>query len=163
MAQAIVTAAAGRKLAVVDTESFDSVTGKGITATVGGRRVLVGNEGLLMDEAVDTTSLVEAATGLASDGKTAMFVAVDGAPPTRRERASADTCGAAAGGRISHARTHGDRPGVRHDRHHRADDTDGHRRRCSRHIHHAAAVSDAAGAVDDDKARHNCRLQYAAR
>ena len=80
LAQAIVTAAAERNLAVVDAESFDSVTGKGITATVGGRRVLVGNEGLLTDAAVDTTSLVGAATRLASDGKTAMFVAVDGAP-----------------------------------------------------------------------------------
>ena len=80
LAQAIVTAAAERNLTIVDTESFESVTGKGIIATVGGRRVLVGNEGLLTDAAVDPTSLVGAATRFATDGKTAMFVAVDGAP-----------------------------------------------------------------------------------
>jgi Cu+-exporting ATPase len=80
LAQAIVTAAAERNLTIVDTESFESVTGKGIIATVGGRRVLVGNEGLLTDAAVDATSLVGAARRLATDGKTAMFVAVDGAP-----------------------------------------------------------------------------------
>ncbi len=80
LAQAIVAAAHERKLAVVDTESFDSITGKGITATVSGRQVLVGNEGLLTDAGMDTRSLTDVVARLASDGKTAMVVAVDGAP-----------------------------------------------------------------------------------
>jgi P-type Cu+ transporter len=80
LAQAIIAAAHERNIIVAETDEFDSITGKGITATVAGRRVLVGNERLLTDASVDTTSLADAASRLAADGKTAMFVAVDGAP-----------------------------------------------------------------------------------
>jgi P-type Cu+ transporter len=80
LAQAIVTAAHDRGITAAATDEFDSITGKGVTATVTGRRVLVGNERLLTDAGVDTASLTDAATRLAADGKTAMFVAVDGTP-----------------------------------------------------------------------------------
>ncbi len=79
LAQAIVTAARDRDFTVVEADVFDSVTGKGVTATVSGRSVLVGNERLLTDAGINTSPLTEAATRFAADGKTAMFVAVDGA------------------------------------------------------------------------------------
>ena len=59
-------------------ESFDSVTGKGVTGTVAGRRLLVGNSALLADAGVDPAPLAAAAAALRSAGKTVMFVAVDG-------------------------------------------------------------------------------------
>ncbi|HEX4980647.1 MAG TPA: heavy metal translocating P-type ATPase [Ilumatobacteraceae bacterium] len=80
LAQAIVAAAHDRAITVADTDEFDSITGKGVAATVTGRRVLVGNERLLADAGVDAAPLADTAARLAADGKTAMFVAVDDAP-----------------------------------------------------------------------------------
>ena len=79
LAQAIVDGASDRGLAVVDPSRFDSVTGKGITATVDGREVLVGNRRLLAEAAIATSDLDGAAERLSEEGKTPMYVAVDGA------------------------------------------------------------------------------------
>jgi len=80
LAQAIVAAARDRSVIVAETDEFDSITGKGVTATVTGHRVMVGNERLLTDAGIDAASLIDVAARLAADGKTAMFVAVDSAP-----------------------------------------------------------------------------------
>jgi P-type Cu+ transporter len=80
LAQAIVTAAHDKGITVAEVDEFESITGKGVAATVTGRRVLIGNERLLIDAGIQTASLTETAARLAADGKTAMFVAVDGAP-----------------------------------------------------------------------------------
>ena len=80
LAQAIVTAAHDKGITVAEIDEFESITGKGVAATVTGRRVLIGNERLLIDAGVNTASLTDPAARLAADGKTAMFVAVDGAP-----------------------------------------------------------------------------------
>jgi len=77
LAQAIVTGAADRDISVPEPGAFDSVTGKGVQATVGGRRVLVGNRRLLGDAEVDAAPLANAAERLAAEGKTPMLVAVD--------------------------------------------------------------------------------------
>ena len=50
LAQAIVDEASERRLAVPEVEDFESLTGRGVVATVGGGRVLVGRPGWLMDE-----------------------------------------------------------------------------------------------------------------
>jgi Cu+-exporting ATPase len=78
LAQAIVTAALARDVVVGEPEEFDSVTGKGVVASVGGRRVLIGNARLLTDEGVDVAPLTDVAATLAGDGKTAMLASVDG-------------------------------------------------------------------------------------
>jgi P-type Cu+ transporter len=80
LAQAIVTAAQDKGIAVAEVDEFESITGKGVAATVTGRRVLIGNERLLTDAGIATASLTDTAARLAADGKTAMFVAVDGEP-----------------------------------------------------------------------------------
>jgi P-type Cu+ transporter len=80
LAQAILAAAHNRGAELAETDEFDSITGKGVTATVNGRRVLVGNTRLLADAGVDPTPLADRAARLAADGKTAMLIAVDGAP-----------------------------------------------------------------------------------
>jgi Cu+-exporting ATPase len=79
LAQAIVSGAADRGISVPEPEAFDSVTGKGVQATVAGRRVLVGNGGLLGDAGVDTAPLTGASEQVSAEGKTPMLVAVDGA------------------------------------------------------------------------------------
>ena len=59
---------------------FLATVGGGIAATVSGRRFLVGRPGFLEAEGVDVGSLLAAADALATDGKTPVFVAIDGQP-----------------------------------------------------------------------------------
>ena len=78
LAQAIVTGATERGIALVEPDAFDSVTGKGVLATVSGRRLLVGNRRLLHDAGVDAAELSAVADRLSGEGKTPMLVAIDG-------------------------------------------------------------------------------------
>ncbi|MEO8692208.1 MAG: heavy metal translocating P-type ATPase [Acidimicrobiales bacterium] len=80
LAAAIVTGATDRGIKLVDPVGFDSVTGKGIRATVAGREILVGNPRLLADAGIDTTALAASVDQLSGEGKTAMVAAVDGHP-----------------------------------------------------------------------------------
>ena len=80
LAAAILAAAAERKVALQEVVNFASVTGKGVTATIGGRRVAVGNAALLKDQGVASTELEARADTLRKDGATALFVAVDEKP-----------------------------------------------------------------------------------
>jgi Cu+-exporting ATPase len=75
---AIVAGASGRGIELVDPGRFDSVTGKGITATVDGRTVLVGNRRLLVEAGIDPAPLEESVQRLSDVGATAMLVVVDG-------------------------------------------------------------------------------------
>ena len=75
---AIVAGARARGVHVMPAQSFDSVTGKGVHATVDGHEVLVGNESLLEDAGAAVEPLQEAALRLSSDGKTPVLVAIDG-------------------------------------------------------------------------------------
>jgi Cu+-exporting ATPase len=78
LGEAIVDGAEGRGVEVPDVEDFENVPGKGITATVEGREVLVGNRTLLENAGVDTSPADDAMERLEREGKTAMLVAVDG-------------------------------------------------------------------------------------
>jgi Cu+-exporting ATPase len=78
LARAVVEGAEERGLDLVSPESFESVPGHGVRATVEGREVLVGNRKLLSDAGVDVAPAEETAERLESEGKTAMFLAVDG-------------------------------------------------------------------------------------
>ncbi|MGC0224180.1 heavy metal translocating P-type ATPase [Pseudooceanicola nitratireducens] len=80
LAEAIVNGADSRGAARKDSTDFDAVTGKGVTGTVDGRRVALGNEPLMADLSVDISGLSDRAAALRAEGKTAMFVAVDGQP-----------------------------------------------------------------------------------
>ncbi|MDQ3735802.1 MAG: heavy metal translocating P-type ATPase [Actinomycetota bacterium] len=80
LAAAIVADARERGLDLVRPSGFDSVTGKGVRATVDGAEVLIGNARLLSDTDIDTGELEEHAHRLADEGKTPMFVAVGGLP-----------------------------------------------------------------------------------
>jgi len=78
LAAAIVAGAQERGVELGQTASFESVTGKGVTGEVGGRRVALGNAGLLDSLGVDPGMLAERAEALRRQGQTVMFVAVDG-------------------------------------------------------------------------------------
>jgi Cu+-exporting ATPase len=80
LAAAIVASAKQRGIAMADVAAFDSVTGKGVAGTVGGRKVAVGNAKLLQDLGIAGTDLDARADELRREGATAMFVAADGRP-----------------------------------------------------------------------------------
>ncbi|MDQ3493354.1 MAG: copper-translocating P-type ATPase, partial [Chloroflexota bacterium] len=80
LAQAIVTGARERGLGLADATTFDSITGKGVRATVEGRELLIGNARLLTDAGIPTTDLDAWAAALAEAGKSPMFLALDGRP-----------------------------------------------------------------------------------
>jgi Cu+-exporting ATPase len=80
LGQAIVRGAEDRAIALVEPRDFRSVTGRGIEATVDGHAVLVGTKTLLDERGVETSSLEPEAARLSDQGRTAIYVAIDGAP-----------------------------------------------------------------------------------
>jgi Cu+-exporting ATPase len=78
LARAIVDAARERGLDLTSPDAFDAVPGHGVHATVDGRDVLVGNRALLADHDIDPAPAADAAERLEGEGKTAMFVVVEG-------------------------------------------------------------------------------------
>jgi P-type Cu2+ transporter len=78
LAAAIVTAARERELELAEASDFQAIPGHGLQATVAGRRLAIGNARLLDRDGVSPDGLAEQAERLAAQGKTAMYVAVDG-------------------------------------------------------------------------------------
>ncbi|OYZ23555.1 MAG: copper-translocating P-type ATPase [Bdellovibrio sp. 28-41-41] len=77
LAAAIVKGAEARNTALQKTDGFQSVTGKGATANVSGRKVAVGNRALMESLGIDIKEIENSADRLRDDGQTVMFVAVD--------------------------------------------------------------------------------------
>ena len=78
LAEAIVAGAKDRSLSLETAEDFEAVTGKGVHGTVGGRKIALGNAAMMTDLGLSTDEAEAEADTLRADGKTAMFVAVDG-------------------------------------------------------------------------------------
>ncbi len=80
LAAAVVNAAGERRLTIAKVEDFAAVSGKGVTGTVDGRKVAIGNAKLLADLGIETSAIQGDAERLRRDGATAIFVAIDGKP-----------------------------------------------------------------------------------
>jgi P-type Cu2+ transporter len=78
LAEAIVAGAGERGIEPGDATRFEAVAGHGIRVEVDGHSVLVGNIKLMDESGIDAFPLDERAITLAQEGKTPMFVAVDG-------------------------------------------------------------------------------------
>ena len=76
LAAAIVGAARKKGLELPEAQHFQSLTGKGVTGTVEGRRVALGNRNLLRELGLDPGNLAGRAEALQQDGQTVVFVAV---------------------------------------------------------------------------------------
>ena len=74
LAQAIVEGARERGIDIGSPEEFENVPGHGVTATVEGDEVFVGNRKLLRDNGIDPDPAAETMERLESEGKTAMLV-----------------------------------------------------------------------------------------
>ncbi len=79
LAEAIVEGAEAQGAARKDATDFEAVTGKGVQGRVDGRVVALGNAAMMLEMGLDTAAAEVAADTLRAEGKTAMFVAVDGA------------------------------------------------------------------------------------
>lgn len=78
LGQAIVEYADAKGLSLAPTVDFGALAGHGIRARVDSREVIIGNSKLMVDQKIKTTALDKPAQKLADEGKTPMFVAVDG-------------------------------------------------------------------------------------
>ena len=75
--EAVVREARSRNLTLQDAAEARAVPGQGIEAVLDGRVVRIGNRGLMDSLGIDIDGLREQGHGLAAQGKTALFVAVD--------------------------------------------------------------------------------------
>lgn len=78
LGQAIVEYANARGIAAAPTLEFEALAGHGIRARIDGFEVVVGNSRLMVDQHIRTAALDKLAQKMAKEGKTPVFVAVDG-------------------------------------------------------------------------------------
>jgi Cu+-exporting ATPase len=78
LGEAIVQAAREKGLALDEPESFRAIAGHGIDAVVNGHSLRIGNRRLMQNESVVLTEFLETAEDFQNQGKTVMWLAVDG-------------------------------------------------------------------------------------
>ncbi|MCH7630944.1 MAG: copper-translocating P-type ATPase, partial [Proteobacteria bacterium] len=76
LAAAIVRGAHDKKLKLSAPKNFKAVIGKGVSGTVSGKAVQLGNSAMMRDLKVDTSALEASAEELRREGATAMYIAV---------------------------------------------------------------------------------------
>ncbi len=78
LAAAIVDAAKARNLALVEPLNFDAPVGKGVTGSIEGRQLVIGNARILQEAGIDAAALAAEAESLRQEGATVVFIAIDG-------------------------------------------------------------------------------------
>ncbi len=76
LAAAVLTAASERKVSLLPVESFQSITGKGITGRIKEQSVAVGNAAMMEQLGISTEILQEQTGQMQSKGQTVMFIAM---------------------------------------------------------------------------------------
>lgn len=78
LGEAIVRKAMEQNLDLQRVDNFIAITGKGVRAKLDNVEVLVGNSRFIEEEQIDTSKMKDIASNLAKQGKTSMYVAVNG-------------------------------------------------------------------------------------
>jgi len=78
LGEAIVNKAKEEDLTLLDSKDFQAIAGHGIEATIDSKKVLLGNSKLMEERKVSLNGWSERAELLSNEGKTPMFLAVDG-------------------------------------------------------------------------------------
>nr|WP_314355624.1 heavy metal translocating P-type ATPase [uncultured Achromobacter sp.] len=78
IALAIVAAAKDRKMALLPADGFAAITGAGVEAAVAGHKILAGAARLMAERGVDVSVFGAQAADWGNEGKTPIYVAVDG-------------------------------------------------------------------------------------
>ncbi len=76
LGKALVDAAEKKGVTLNPIDNFEAVSGKGVTAEIGGKKVAVGNKMLMKGHSIDIREVAEISDKLESEGKTSMIVAV---------------------------------------------------------------------------------------
>jgi Cu+-exporting ATPase len=77
LAAAIIAGAKEKKLEFLPVTDFQSITGKGVTGTLQGKKISIGNAALMKDMGGSAGALAHQAEKLQAEGQTVMFVASD--------------------------------------------------------------------------------------
>lgn len=80
LAEAIVEGARARNLTLAEASDFQAITGKGVSGTVSGKAVVLGNLAMMQDLDIDISAMAKDADQLRAGGKSALFLGVDGRP-----------------------------------------------------------------------------------
>lgn len=78
LGEAIVAEAEAKGLEFMKPQSFAAIPGHGIEVTIEGKQILIGNIKLMTDKEIVMKKIGDTSEKLASEGKTPMYVAVDG-------------------------------------------------------------------------------------
>lgn len=78
LGQAIVDYANEKKLQLGEVEGFNSITGLGLTGVVEGNAIAIGNLKMMSEYSINMNSTEETAAKLADEGKTPIFVSING-------------------------------------------------------------------------------------
>jgi len=78
LAEAIVEGIVARDIQAATVSAFEAVTGKGVSGKSGTQRIALGNAAMMEFVGADCKAADEQANALRSQGKTAMYVAIDG-------------------------------------------------------------------------------------
>ncbi len=80
LAEAIVAGAAARDVLLAAVTDFEAINGKGVSGKVDGEMVMAGNAAMMADATIDITSFAGHAESLRQNGRTALYIAVNGQP-----------------------------------------------------------------------------------
>ena len=78
LGEAIVKGAEERGLQLKEIQSFNAIPGHGIEVTIEGQQILLGNKKLMFEKNIDITLLGQKSDELAEEGKTPMYIAIEG-------------------------------------------------------------------------------------
>jgi len=78
LGDAIIKRALHEKIPVPDGKGFRAISGKGVSVSYSGKRILLGNRQLMKESRIDTKKMENALSRLESQGKTAVMISVNG-------------------------------------------------------------------------------------
>jgi Cu+-exporting ATPase len=78
LGKAIVDYAKEKHIALTETQHFYSETGRGIAADIDNKKLLLGNKAWLVEQSVDIDELLQVASDFSGQGKTPVFMAING-------------------------------------------------------------------------------------
>ena len=77
LGEAIVKYAEKNKISLGNCDRFDAIHGKGLNATVDNRKIVIGNEKMFNKDDI-SNNFIESANKFTSDGKTPIYISIDG-------------------------------------------------------------------------------------
>lgn len=78
LGEAVVATAGSMKIKLSEPKDFKSISGQGIIVNIKGKRIVKGNAKLMKNEKIDISKLISKSNEYAGDGKTPVYVAIDG-------------------------------------------------------------------------------------